>query len=184
MRWIVRFVVALVIMAALLAAVGLIFLPRYVSVSRSVVISAPASAVWPYVSDLRRFNEWSPWAGIDPQGTTYAYEGADSGVGQTMHWSSAHEQVGSGTQEVIAIDPGRSVETRLDFGEMGTAQAGLTLTPNEGATEVTWDFRTDLGVNPVARWFGLMFDRWVGNDYEKGLARLKERVESGPSASQ
>jgi uncharacterized protein YndB with AHSA1/START domain len=177
MRWIVRIVVALVVVIAVLAAVGLIFLPRNVSVSRSIVIDAPATAVWPYISDLRRFNDWSPWAAIDPEGTTYSYEGPETGVGQTMHWSSEHENVGSGTQKVVAVDPDRAIETTLDFGDMGTAEAGLTLTPDSDGTEVTWDFQTDLGMNPVARWFGLFFDKWVGNDYETGLARLKNLVE-------
>jgi len=181
MRWLLRIVVALVILLVALAAIGLIFLPRNVMVSRSVVIDAPPAIVWSYVSDLRRFNDWSAWARIDPEGTEYVFEGPEIGVGQIMRWSSAHENVGSGTQEVTAIDPGRSIETSLDFGEMGTAEANLTLTPNNGSTEVTWGFRTDLGINPVARWFGLFFDRWVGNDYEKGLANLKKLAEDQAS---
>jgi hypothetical protein len=49
----------------------------------------------------------------------------------------------------------------------------------DGTTNV-WDFRTDLGNNPVARHFGLMFDKWIGADYENGLARLKVLVGSQP----
>jgi hypothetical protein len=36
-----------------------------------------------------------------------------------------------------------------------------------------------MGVNPVGRWMGLMMDRWVGADYERGLANLKALVEGG-----
>ena len=32
----------------------------------------------------------------------------------------------------------------------------------------------------LARYFGLLFDRWVGNDYEQGLANLKQFAESLP----
>jgi len=44
---------------------------------------------------------------------------------------------------------------------------------------VKWGFATDMGMNPIARWMGLMMDRWVGADYQKGLARLKDLVEAG-----
>ena len=33
------------------------------------------------------------------------------------------------------------------------------------------------GNNPMMRWMGLMFDKWVGADYETGLASLKELAE-------
>ena len=139
--------------------------------------------MWPLLWDLRQFNEWSAWAASDPAGTTYVFEGPETGVGQTMHWSSEHPNVGSGTQEVVSIDPGRSIETRLDFGEMGRAEAALTVITNGKGSEVVWGFTTDLGMNPIARWFGLMFDTWVGNDYEKGLENLKALAEAQAARS-
>ncbi len=51
MRWIVRIVAALVIIIAVLAAIGLVFLPRTVSVSRSIVIDAPASSADMVIGD-------------------------------------------------------------------------------------------------------------------------------------
>jgi uncharacterized protein YndB with AHSA1/START domain len=177
MRWLVRLVAAIVALGAILALVGLVFLPRHVAVSRSIEIAAPPAVVWPFISDLRRFNEWSAWAAIDPDGTTYIFEGPDTGVGQTMRWSSEHPNVGSGTQEVVAVDPGRSIDTRLDFGDMGTAEATLTVVSAGTGSEVDWGFSTDLGMNPITRWFGLMFDSWVGNDYETGLENLKALAE-------
>ena len=62
---------------------------------------------------------------------------------------------------------------------MGNATATYRLTPAGAGTKVTWGFNTDVGANPFMRWMGLMFDRWVGADYEDGLGRLKKLVESG-----
>jgi len=51
---------------------------------------------------------------------------------------------------------------------------------------VTWGFDTDVteGQNLfgslMARYFGLLFDRWIGTDYEIGLANLKTLAESLP----
>ncbi|TCT13676.1 carbon monoxide dehydrogenase subunit G [Tepidamorphus gemmatus] len=176
MRSIVRYIVGVIIVVALGLIAGLL-LPRHVDVSRAIVINAPSGAIWPLVSDLRRFNEWSPWASIDPEGTTYHYEGAKDGVGQRMVWRSAHPDVGSGSHEITEIDPGRSVTAQLRFGELGKAEANIILTPAGHGTEVTWDFATDLGMNPVRRWLGLFIDGWVGKDYEAGLERLKQLAE-------
>ena len=49
---------------------------------------------------------------------------------------------------------------------------------------VWWKLLGNLGFNPVARYMGLMFNDWVGADYEKGLAKLKRVVESAPPAGQ
>jgi len=58
--------------------------------------------------------------------------------------------------------------------------ATYTITPEGQGTKVVWGFDTDLGSNPVSRYFGLMFDKMVGGDFERGLAGLKKYVESLP----
>jgi effector-binding domain-containing protein len=63
------------------------------------------------------------------------------------------------------------------------------LEPVGDATRVTWFFDSNVteGVGffdaLLARYFSLLFDRWVGGDYELGLARLKEFAESIPVTS-
>jgi hypothetical protein len=75
--------------------------------------------------------------------------------------------------------PDRKVATALDFGEMGTASAAFLLDPRGAETGVTWTLDTDLGMNPIARYFGLGMDGIIGKDYEKGLAALKAAAEKG-----
>jgi hypothetical protein len=43
---------------------------------------------------------------------------------------------------------------------------------DSNSTEVTWSMETDLGYNPIARYFGLFFDKMIGDDFEKGLDNL------------
>jgi carbon monoxide dehydrogenase subunit G len=82
----------------------------------------------------------------------------------------------SNSQTISAYQSPSHVATDLDFGQMGKATATWNLEPAGAGTKVTWGFRTQAeGI--VARWFGLMFDRWIGVDYEKGLARLKAAAE-------
>lgn len=164
----VGLVVALVVLA--------FFLPREVRVARATTINAPPEVVFPHVNSLKATEAWSPWLERDPQ-VQLDYSGPEQGVGARLVWVSDHPQVGKGSQEITASVPAERVETMLDFGKQGTARAFFTLQPDQSGTQITWGFKTDLGMNPMARWTGLMFDRWVGSDYEVGLARLKDLVE-------
>ncbi|MEM9146189.1 MAG: SRPBCC family protein [Pseudomonadota bacterium] len=155
-------------------------MPSEIAVSRSTLIERPPADVFPHVNDLRAFQAWSPWAELDPD-AMITFSGAESGVGQSMTWSSENEQVGNGRQMITASEENRRVATALDFGDMGMATSEIRLTPeNEGqATRVDWAFETDMGLNPIARWMGLMMDGWVGADYERGLGNLKRQLEAG-----
>jgi hypothetical protein len=59
---------------------------------------------------------------------------------------------------------------------MGDAIAYFNFAPVGSGTKVTWGFKSLLR-NPLERWMGLLFDRWIGADYEKGLAKLKQIAE-------
>ena len=97
--------------------------------TRSIDISAPPDKVFAIVGDLRRFNEFSPWADIDPD-IKYTYEGPESGVGQVMKWSSDNAEVGSGSQTIVKYEPPTFVESQLDFGMQGKSTASFDLVPS------------------------------------------------------
>lgn len=175
MKLIRRLLVLVAVLAAVFVGVGLM-LPGRIHVERSALIQAEPAAVFPFVNDFRRFNQWSPWAARDPQGT-YNFTGPGEGVGARMAWQS--DQHGTGSQEIIESRPNELVVTALDFGEMGRARATFRLSPEAGGAHVSWSLDSELPFDPLARWFGLMFPRWIGADYEEGLARLKTLVEKG-----
>lgn len=167
----------LVALAVILIAVAYV-LPRNVTVERSVTINAAPEAVFPLVNSLQNMSRWSPWLERDPE-TKLTYDGPVTGVGNRMTWTSDHPQVGNGMQEITLSVENAQVDTAIDFGPMGTAMASITLASEGAGTKATWGFATDLGMNPLARWMGLMMDRWVGADYERGLDRLKALAEAG-----
>ncbi len=177
MRIVIRLIKYLIALVIILVAVAFL-LPREVSVDRSIAITAPASQVFPHVNSLKAFAVWSPWADYDPD-MAVIYSGPDAGVGNRMDWTSTEQNVGSGSQVITESVENEKVVTALDFGQMGTASASFTLVQSGATTTVTWGFVTDLGLNPFARWMGLMMESWVGADYEKGLARLKIASEAG-----
>jgi uncharacterized protein YndB with AHSA1/START domain len=173
------FFAAVALVGALLV-VGL-FLPTSAHVERSIVTSAAPDTVYGIASGFGRFNEWSPWFELDSQ-AAYTYSGPASGVGARMAWTSDKPDVGSGSQEIVAVEPGRKVTTRLDFGEQGQATSTLTIEPDGAGSRVTWAFDTSFEGDFLGRYFGLLFDRWIGAGYEKGLARLKAVAEAAPAA--
>jgi uncharacterized protein YndB with AHSA1/START domain len=139
------------------------------------VINAPPDKVFALVSGYKRFNEWSPWAELDPQ-AVYTFEGPELGVGAKMNWASNDPNVGSGSQTITEHVPNSRVAVDLDFGAMGKSQAYWDLKPEGAGTSATWSFKMKLD-GMMDRWFGLLMERFIGPDYEKGLAKVKALAE-------
>ena len=154
-------------------------LPRTVHVERSTVIAAPRATVFTIVNSFTHFNKWSPWAALDPS-ATYTYEGSVAGVGARMSWVGDPSTMGSGSLVITASSPWETVTTDIDFGPQGKATGRFTLAGQGPGTKVVWALDTDLGMNPVSRYFGLMFDGMFGRDFEKGLAGLRKLAEGMP----
>lgn len=171
-------IIGLAVAACLLLVVGLL-LPRTAHVDRSIVIDAPQATVFTVLNGFRQFDQWSPWADLDPDATT-TLEGPAFGVGAKMSWSG-NAQVGSGSQEILEATPYSHLKLRLGFGDFpGAFHATYRIEPEGSGTKVTWGFDADYGGSLLGRYFGLLSDAMLGPDYEKGLARLKAFVEAMP----
>lgn len=173
---ILKWFIVLVIVLALVIGVGGMLLPREVTIARTIDVNTPADQVFPHLNAMQAIAAWSPWLDRDPN-VQLTYSGPDVGVGNKLQWASDHPQVGNGTQEITASEPGKHVTTALDFGEMGVAKAQFILNESSGVTTVIWTLDTDMGAGPIGRWMGLMMDRWVDGDHETGLQNLKTLVE-------
>jgi hypothetical protein len=169
-------------LAAVLLVVGF-FLPTSAHVERSIRTTASPDTVYGIVDGFQRFNEWSPWAGLDPK-TRYEFSGPATGVGARMEWSSDEPEVGSGSQEIIGVEPGRSVKIRLEFTGQSTSRSTMLIEPAAGGSVIRWSFDTSFADNFLMRYLGLMFDGMIGADYEKGLAKLKSVAEAGAGGAE
>lgn len=157
-----------------------LFLPESSTLSRSIVINASQERVFSFTSTHEAFREWSPWSARDPK-MDVKYEGPPQGIGSIMHWESEHPEVGKGTSTYTAYKYPSLTTTKLEFDGMGESFATVELEALDSQkTRVTWSFESTHG-SLIARYIGLMLDRLVGADYEKGLAALKSLVESQPS---
>ncbi|MDB5971187.1 MAG: Polyketide cyclase / dehydrase and lipid transport [Hydrocarboniphaga sp.] len=164
-----------------IAAIGVGFtLPDRAKVERSVLIDASPATVYTVLNGFHQFNRWSPWADIDPQ-TVYTYQGPLLGVGARSAWSSKDPKAGSGDQEILEATPYTIIKVRLRFEGMDMDNLlTYTLTAAGAGTQLSWTYLSDFNGNLLNRYFGLLLDRMIGPDFDKGLSRLKSFAESLP----
>ncbi|HTB85306.1 MAG TPA: SRPBCC family protein [Candidatus Sulfotelmatobacter sp.] len=151
--------------------------PCEFTVSRSAKISVPPEKIFPYVNDLHQWNNWSPWAKLDPN-AKITFSGPDAGVGEAMRWEG-NSKIGVGRMTIIDSQPNNVIRLRLDFEKpmLATNTAEFSFLPDNRQTLVTWAMR---GKNNLGgKIFGLAFnfDKMVGDKYEEGLANLKAVAE-------
>ncbi|MCC6948716.1 MAG: SRPBCC family protein [Bradyrhizobiaceae bacterium] len=151
--------------------------PDTFRVQRALDIQAPPEKIYPLLADLRRSVEWSPYEKKDPD-MKRVYRGADSGKGAIYEWDG-NKNIGAGSLEIADVSPPTKVVLKLNMVRPFTANniVEYTLTPNGGATRVSWDMH---GPNPYpAKVMQVFFDvdKMVGRDFEEGLASLKALAE-------
>ena len=145
--------------------------------SRSATIAAPASVLFAQVNNLRAFQEWNPWAKMDPN-AKITYSGPASGVGASYAWTG-NGQIGEGTMTITEVVPDKLVRCHMDFRKpmKATHTAEFAFAPEGDSTVVTWSMS---GTHPfLAKAMGLLIncDKMVGKEFEKGLATLKTITE-------
>jgi Polyketide cyclase / dehydrase and lipid transport len=152
--------------------------PDAFRIERSQRIRANADAVFARISDLREFNTWNPFAAADPS-TKIVYSGPSRGTGAAYEWDSTG-RAGQGRMTVVESQTARKVVMRLEFLKPFTATntAEFSLVSDGAVTHVTWAMTGTCGF--VHKLCGLVFnsDKMVGGEFAKGLASLKDIVES------
>jgi Polyketide cyclase / dehydrase and lipid transport len=152
--------------------------PNDFRITRTGSISAPASAIFPHVNTLQKWDAWSPWAKLDPNSKS-TFEGPAEGVGAKMSWAG-NNKVGVGSMTITENRPSDYIQFKLEFLKpmQATNTAEFTFTPEGNQTTVTWSMS---GTNNfMAKVMSLVMncDKMVGGQFEKGLADLKAVVEA------
>lgn len=147
-------------------------------VSRSAVIAAPPATVFEQVNDFHKWDDWSPWAKLDPT-CKNTFDGAPAGPGAKFAWDG-NNKVGAGRMTITESKSPELIRINLEFLRpfKATNTTEFSFKPNGSGTDVTWNM---FGKNNfMSKAFGLFVncDKMVGKDFEKGLASLKTVAES------
>lgn len=171
--------IAIAVVAVVLAVLGVAaVLPRSWSVERSVVIRSAPARIYPFLFDLRRWQEWSAWTkAIDPL-VRNTYEGPRDGVGAKWIWMGP--KMGRGQLEIVAADPASGIElAQAVESEVVNSKATLRFSAEADGTRVTW---RDEGTLPplVGGFFRGTVEDLLASHLEASLAKLKATVEALP----
>lgn len=177
LAWMAAIVGGLVLLAV---AVGYLLLPSTATVSREITIAAPQTEVFAVLDGFERFDQWSPWAALDPDAIS-TLSGPPTGVGARLAWRSDDPAVGSGSQEIILSEPPVRVQMQVTFAGIDADNIStFELSPDGQGTHVTWRYQTDVGRQLLGRYFLLMLESMLAPQYEKGLLQLKAMLEQTP----
>lgn len=152
--------------------------PADYSIVRSTTIAASPQAVFDRVSDLRKWNDWSPWAKLDPN-AKYSFSGPESGKGSAFSWSGNNE-VGEGTMTITESTPPERVQFHMAFVRpmQDTSNTTFTFTPEGSGTKVVWTMSGKNNFVAKAMCLVMDMDKMVGGQFEQGLSNLKTLTES------
>jgi len=166
----------LVVITVILVAAAM--QPNTFRVARSATVKAPPEVVFNRVNVLKNWEAWNPWGKIDPN-MKLTYDGPESGVGASYSWAGNND-VGEGRGTITESRANELVQLKLEFFKpmAGVSVAEFTFASKGGETEVTW---TMTGKNSYVAKIFCMFmnmDKMIGGQFDKGLADLKQTVES------
>lgn len=152
--------------------------PATFHVERSVVVKAPAEAVYALVNDLHRWRAWSPFEEKDPN-LARTYSGAPSGVGAVYAWAG-NSDIGEGKMTIRQSDRAKFVGIELEFKKplRATNTASFTFTPVGDATKVTWAMDGENAMFGKLLHLFIDMDKMLGAEFEHGLQKLKVNAES------
>jgi hypothetical protein len=173
---------AILIVVALIVVGLIVFVamqPPDFRLSRSATMAAAPADVFAEVNDFHRWDNWSPWAKIDPA-MKVTYDGPPSGEGAAYSWDG-NNKAGAGKMTITKSQPTKQIVIRLEFLKpfKATNQAEFAFEPKGSDTQVTWTMTGTKNFMMKAVHLMMNMDKMVGPDFEKGLAQMKAVVEKG-----
>src|ERR1043166_7262753 len=177
MRFLKRLAVGLVLLIAAFAVVVWLQPDDY-RLTRSTVIAAPAANVFAQANDLSRWDNWSPWAKLDPN-AKITFSGPKDGVGAPFK-GDGNDKAGAGTMTIIESRPNERVATRTDFVKPfeGTSRTDFIFSRAGDQTNVIWTMSGTHGFVSKAICLVMSMENMLGPDVERGLVQLKQAAEA------
>jgi hypothetical protein len=170
----------ILIVVALIVVGLLVFVamqPPDFRLSRSATMAATQGEVFAEVNDFHRWDNWSPWAKIDPA-MKVTFDGPPAGEGAAYSWDG-NNKAGAGKMTITKSQPPERIVLRLEFLKpfKATNQAEFSFVPKDNGTLVTWTMTGTKNFMMKAVHLMMNMDKMVGPDFEKGLAQMKAVVE-------
>jgi hypothetical protein len=179
MKTLKKILIILLVVIAIPLIVAL-FVPKQFANEGQVVINKPVNEVFNYIKYVKNQDNFGVWQLSDPNMKT-TEEGEDGTVGFKYNWDS--EKLGKGAQVITNIVPNERMESDMFFLEFDDRPNKAYISVEEqapGQTLVKWGIS---GETPYP-WNLMSLLHNMDNDFNKGLEKLKEILESQETPSE
>lgn len=145
---------------------------------RSGVIHASPEEIYPYISNLKKGELWSPYEkpGAEMKKT---FHGSEDQPGAVMEFEGDAKS-GSGKIEILSLVPNESVELRLTMLKPFYAEnlVQYKLTKEDSGTRFTWSMSGDGGF--MGKLMNVLIDceAMIAGQFTEGINNLKQLIES------
>lgn len=172
---VVKLAVGVVLLGVSLLACGYL-LPGDYKVERSIIIDASPAEVYPWLVDLKRWDQWGIWFRNDPN-AVINYSGPDRAIGMRSSWESPIE--GSGELEIIALQHNHRLVYELHREAVNDYSVGeFVLTKVPQGTRLSWSDSGQIEFNPITRLGMLSIESKLAPEFEIGLQNIKTLIEN------
>ncbi|HEY1062817.1 MAG TPA: SRPBCC family protein [Daejeonella sp.] len=170
-----RIIGIIVIVLAAIYFIGGRLLPKSYSFQRSILIKAADSVVYMNVADMNNFHKWNPWLKMEPT-AKIKISGTSAEPGNIWEWEG--EELGSGSMELVKVNPYTSLDYELKFRQPheNSATSNFSFEKTSDGIKVTWSLSGESKTLPD-RWMGLGMDMMMDKPFTSGLESLKELSE-------
>jgi hypothetical protein len=174
-----KILIALAIIVAIPLIIAL-FVEKDFAVEREIIINKPSQQVFDYLKILKNQDHFSVWNQRDPA-MKKEYKGTDGTVGFIASWDSEKKEVGKGSQEIVNIQEGNRLDTKLHFQKPFEAEDDayfITEKIADNQTKVKWGFKGGFPYPMNIMRLFVDMDKQLGGDLAAGLTNLKSVLES------
>lgn len=144
---------------------------------KSGLIAATPEKIFPYISQLKKGGEWSPFEKVDPN-MKKTFTGEDGTAGAKLEFAG-NSEAGSGVIELLKVVPNELVELNLTMTAPIKAENLIEyrLTPEGDKTRFSWTMSGDGGF--FGKLINIFIDceKMVTDQFVKGIENLKVVVE-------
>ncbi|MCA9545945.1 MAG: SRPBCC family protein [Myxococcales bacterium] len=146
-------------------------------IERSIDLKSAPADVFAVVSDLSRFESWSPWAKADP-GAKIEVTTPPNAVGTVYRWHG--KRSGQGSMTITDLTAPKHIELDLVFTAPFKARNTVVWAfhpESNGGTRFVWTMRGERGLGMRIMSALMRMDRMLERQFDEGLGYLQAIVD-------
>jgi len=180
MKTLKRLALSIIIILGLFFIIPL-FLPGTFDINRSMEIKQSPAYCLQTIADMSHRQAWDPWLAMEKDLTVTTHTTPNI-IGSTYYWQG--DTIGEGNMLIDSLIPFQHIYSTLRFTapQQMTAQVIWDIKESKNNTHLTWHLKGSLSY-PLERWLGLFMDKQLGKDFNNGLKKLKEYIQTSPLES-